>query len=73
MSIQGILPEDVTATAAAVFIRLRREKGNAGQRSDRVLRIPVIVAPVPASLVFSRPPGPRVVPVHHWPAQPRPD
>jgi hypothetical protein len=61
LSIQGILPEDVTTAPDAVFIRLRREKGNAGQRNDRVLRVPVKPAPDPASLLFSRldrcPPG----------------
>jgi hypothetical protein len=54
MPIEDILPEDVTTILAAIFIRLRREVGNAGQRNDRVLRIPVNVAPDPASLLFSR-------------------
>jgi hypothetical protein len=47
MSIQVILPEHVTITPAAVFICLDREKGNGGQRTDRVLRIPVTPAPCP--------------------------
>jgi hypothetical protein len=41
MSIQGLYPEDFTLTPSAAFIRLRREKGNAGHRSDRVLRVPL--------------------------------
>jgi hypothetical protein len=54
MSIQGILPEDVTTTPDAVSIRLRRKKGNGGQRNDRVLRVPVKPASDPATLLFSR-------------------
>jgi hypothetical protein len=41
MTIHGLHAEDFTLTQTDAFIRLRREKGNARQRADRVLRLPI--------------------------------
>jgi hypothetical protein len=54
MSIQGLYPEDFTLTPSAAFIRLRWEKGNAGHRSDRVLRIPLASSSDPIFPLFTK-------------------
>jgi integrase len=53
MSIRGLHPEDINITPDTVFIRLRREKGNAGQRTDRVLRVPVTSSHEPVFQLFT--------------------
>jgi hypothetical protein len=45
MSIRGLHSDDFSLTPANAFFRLHREKGNAGQRRDRVIRLPLSMTP----------------------------
>jgi integrase len=45
MSIRGLQSDDFSITPTSAFIRLRREKGNAGHHRDRVIRLPLATAP----------------------------
>jgi hypothetical protein len=45
MSIRGLQSDDLSFSTTIAFIRLRREKGNRGDRRDRVLRYPLATTP----------------------------
>jgi hypothetical protein len=54
MTIHGLHAEDFTLTQTDAFIRLRREKGNARQRADRVLRLPIRLDSISRGAVASQ-------------------
>jgi hypothetical protein len=54
MSIRGLYQDDINLTRSAVFFRLRSEKGNTDQCTDRVLRVPVLPSSDPVLALYTR-------------------